>query len=170
MPPKKTGRKPSRRDQKEAKNTENFKEEQQTQEQDSEQDNTSTGQKRKYSPSAPSSPPSKAAKTSPSLRNENDNTSELIAFLLSPAGLELCLNPTSQPKTIAEPNQALRDYFSPNLTPFEHLICAVILSRPISHNLGQRTIATVLNESWNWSNAQKVLDAGKENEEGKRNV
>lgn len=43
----------------------------------------------------------------------------------------------------------------------------MILSRPTSHNLGQRTIATVLNEPWSWNNAQKVLDAGEENEEGK---
>ena len=46
-------------------------------------------------------------------------------------------------------------------------MCAVILSRPISHTLGLRTIKTVLNEPWNWSNSETILEAGKENEEGK---
>ncbi len=51
------------------------------------------------------------------------------------------------------------------LTPFQELVCAVVLSRPISHALGLRTIRTIFNEPWCWDTAEKIKEAG---EEGRR--
>lgn len=135
---------------------------------DEEQDNDASsqaqaGEKRKEAPTSPE-PHAKSAKTTTST---NPSQESLITYLLSPASLELCRNKISDPEgTTSEDDQ--KEYFSTALlTPFEHLLCAVILSRPLSHNLGQRTIRTVLNEPWGWSNARTILEAGKEGDDGK---
>lgn len=121
-----------------------------------------TGEKRKTHPSAPQKgTPTKAIKLDSSISREV----KLVKFLLSERARELCENPkTDPPNTDGE---IKKDYFTPSLTAFEHLICAIILSRPISHVLGQRTIKTVLNDPWNFSDPKNILEAGKENEEGK---
>ncbi|KAI7601556.1 hypothetical protein KC319_g22456 [Hortaea werneckii] len=56
----------------------------------------------------------------------------------------------------------IRTYSTSVLTPFEELTCAVILSRPISHRLGLRTIRTILNPPYNFTSAKAVQDAGSE--------
>ena len=118
-----------------------------------------TGQKRK-------GPPSKKTREAPSKSSKTSSREvEIIKFLLSPTALSLRQN--SKTDTSSTGSRSHRDYFSPDLKPFENLVCAVILSRPISHVLGQRTIKTVLNEPWNWNTAQPILEAGKENDEGK---
>lgn len=120
--------------------------------------NNKTGVKRKSPPRTEDEKPSSKA-----LKIENSShENSIIRFLLSSKALSLC-----QKEDKESSDSSKKDYFSPDLTPFQHLMCAVILSRPISHNLGLRTIKTVLNEPWNWTNAETVLEAGRENEEGK---
>ncbi|KAG0651979.1 hypothetical protein D0Z07_1215 [Hyphodiscus hymeniophilus] len=118
-----------------------------------------SGGKRKGPPSVENQePPTKSTKTSSS-------EIDIIKFLLSPGALSLCQGRKTDVSQFDA--KSGKDYFSPDLTPFEHLLCAAILSRPISHVLGQRTIRTVLNDPWNWNTAQPIIDAGKENQEGK---
>lgn len=105
--------------------------------------------------------PAKAMK----LGSSSPHEAEIIRFLLSTRALELCENPKTDPPS--SDGKTEKDYFTPTLTPFEHLLCAIILSRPISHVLGQRTIKTVLNEPWNFSDPKNILKAGKENADGK---
>jgi len=150
MPPKKSQKKP----QTEIKEDRDLKKENDTS--GEEESNHQAGEKRKAAPTSTKSkePSSKAAKTKQQLPEGS-----IIQFLLSPQALSFCQKEASE--------SGEKDYFSPDLTPFQHLMCAVILSRPINHALGQRTIKTVLNEPWNWNNAEAILEAGKENEEGK---
>ena len=56
----------------------------------------------------------------------------------------------------------VRTYSNTPLNPFEELLCAVILSRPISHRLGLRTIRTILNAPYNFNGAKALKDAGDE--------
>lgn len=96
-----------------------------------------------------------ATKTEPSKQ-------QLLNFLLSEKASEL-VRPEDEQKDIKE-RGSIRTYSSSVLNPFEELMSAMILSRPISHRLGLRSIRTVLNDPYNFSSAKAVKDAG----EGKR--
>ncbi|KAK0860673.1 hypothetical protein LTR87_017237 [Friedmanniomyces endolithicus] len=85
---------------------------------------------------------------------------QLLHYMLSPAAQELC-QPTDETADLAH-RGPIRTYSSSVLNPYEELLCAVILSRPISHRLGLRTIRTVLNEPYNFSSAKATRDAGSE--------
>ena len=164
MPPKKPSKqKVSKSSSK--KTEEQAEEDRQNQEKQTEtgEGRVSTGSKRKAPPtSSLTASARKATKKSPS------PSTATITFLLSEAALSLCHNPKASPASpAAQSSGTSKDYFSPDLTPFEHLLCAVILSRPISHVLGQRTIKTVLSEPWDWHDAESVKEAGREDEDGK---
>jgi hypothetical protein len=124
-----------------------------------EKESPDTGDKRKEPPTD-SEPPTVAMKLDSSSREV-----KLIKFLPSPRALELCENSKTDPPF--SDAKIEKDYFTPTLTPFEYLLCAIIVSHPISHVLGQRTIKTVLNDPWNFSDPKNILKAGKENEDGK---
>ncbi|KAE8441297.1 hypothetical protein EG329_005527 [Mollisiaceae sp. DMI_Dod_QoI] len=130
-----------------------------------EHNHPSTREKRKSAP-APSSPPSKALKISPSFTSQQE---KIIQFLLSDKALKLCQNPNSFSPSFSSQTQDQKPNFSSNqtltLTPFQHLLSATILSRPISHVLGQRTIFTILNPPFAWENARDVINAGREVED-----
>lgn len=53
-------------------------------------------------------------------------------------------------------------YPNSDLTAFQTLLCAILLSKPISHRLGLRSIETVLNKPFLFRTAQDLLDAGNE--------
>lgn len=53
-----------------------------------------------------------------------------------------------------------RTYTSPDLTPFEQLVCAALLSKPISHTLGLRAIRTILSPPFSLTSAKKMKEAG----------
>ena len=85
---------------------------------------------------------------------------KLLNFLLSSTCTDLC-----RPKDEQGSSALLRTYTSTvPLTPFEELLSAAILSRPISHALGQRTIRTILNPPYNFRSPKAIKDAG----DGKR--
>jgi hypothetical protein len=86
-------------------------------------------------------------------------TQDLLKYLLSPSAEELC---RPEDETAAVKDKHIRTYSSAVLTPFEELLSAVILSRPISHRLGLRTIRTVLNDPYYFTTAKKVQEAGQE--------
>ncbi|KAF2716852.1 hypothetical protein K431DRAFT_198168, partial [Polychaeton citri CBS 116435] len=82
---------------------------------------------------------------------------QLLDFMLSKKAEDLC-RPEDEQKAL-ESSQDMRTYSS-ILNPYEELLCSVILSRPISHMLGLRTIRTILNEPYNFTSAKKTQEAG----------
>ncbi|SOV08059.1 uncharacterized protein UDID_03959 [Ustilago sp. UG-2017a] len=49
-----------------------------------------------------------------------------------------------------------------DLTAFQTLLCAILLSKPISHQFGLRTIETLLNKPYYFRSAKDLIDAGNE--------
>lgn len=85
---------------------------------------------------------------------------QLLNFMLSKAAEEIC-RPDDETKDIQERGD-IRTYSSSILNPFEELVAAVVLSRPISHRLGLRTIRTILNPPYSFTSAKAVQEAGPE--------
>ncbi|KAI7282785.1 hypothetical protein KC345_g3300 [Hortaea werneckii] len=85
---------------------------------------------------------------------------QLLNFLLSDSASVLC-RPDDETEDMKNRGN-IRTYSTSVLTPFEELTCAVILSRPISHRLGLRTIRTILNPPYGFTSAKAVQDAGNE--------
>lgn len=54
------------------------------------------------------------------------------------------------------------EYPNSDLTAFQTLLCAMLLSKPISHRLGLRAIETLLNKPYFFRTAQDLLDADNE--------
>ncbi|KAI1857138.1 hypothetical protein JX265_011339 [Neoarthrinium moseri] len=112
---------------------------------------------------ATSPPPAKAARQSPSPKAEADEAgssptaSQVLHFLLSDASL-----PYTVPESEASAPKEVRIYASARLSAFEELLAAVVLSRPISHRLGQRTIRTMLNEPYSFHTPGAIKEAGKD--------
>ncbi|KAI9731865.1 MAG: hypothetical protein M1818_007730 [Claussenomyces sp. TS43310] len=133
------------------------------------------GDKRKHNDDRASDPHKAPRRSSRSRADSAPSTKssplKIIQFLLSPKSEPLYTrhdakrhdaassSPTAQQKTATQPSAA-RGYFSADLTPWEQLLCAVILSRPISHTLGQRTIATILNPPYVYTTPREVRRAG----------
>ena len=99
-------------------------------------------------PIFPTKSPTNATLSSPS------SQVQMLKFLLSPAALALAL-----PSNETTRNPPSRTY-SDLLTPFEELLCAVILSHPIPHRLAFRTITTVLNAPYAFRNPVAIKTAG----------
>ena len=85
---------------------------------------------------------------------------ELLKFLLSKDAEELC-RPEDESKDIQSRGN-IRTYSGTAMNPFEELLCAAVLSRPISHRLGLRSIRTLLNDPYNFTSAKATKAAGPE--------
>lgn len=83
---------------------------------------------------------------------------QVLTYLLSATALEICL-PPDEFSAITSTSPSPRTY-SDLLSPFEELLCAVILSRPISHRLGLRTIRTILNPPYEFRDPVAIKTAG----------
>ena len=131
---------------------------------------TSHGTKRKAS--NPEVTPHKSARHAPHLRSKSleATTSKLssadqimlLNFLLSPSSL-----PFARPKDETEdlksrPNGGAktRTYAASPFTPFEEILNALILSRPIGHTLGLRSIRTLLNPPHNLMSPKLIRATG----------
>jgi len=88
-------------------------------------------------------------------------TEQLLNYLLSPASTELC-RPDDESAQVESQGADYKTYSSSALTAFEELVCAVILSRPISHKLGLRSIRTILNAPYSFTTPSAITSAGKE--------
>ena len=86
---------------------------------------------------------------------------KILQFLLSSSSTDLC-RPKDEIEDLKTRGADIRTYSSSTFTPFEELICAAILSRPISHALGLRSIRTILNDPWNFTTAKALREAGSE--------
>ncbi|KAH7394399.1 hypothetical protein BKA66DRAFT_410594 [Pyrenochaeta sp. MPI-SDFR-AT-0127] len=83
---------------------------------------------------------------------------QVLKFLLSDAALQVC-RPEDEVEDVQERGKDVVTY-SQLLSPFEELLCAVVLSRPISHRLGLRTIRTVLSPPYAFRNPVAIKTAG----------
>lgn len=108
---------------------------------------------------APKKDPRKGTRA-PSGRNAKATPSQqqLLTYLLSKEAEEF-VRPEDEKEDIKK-SANLRTYTSSQLSPFEELMAAVILSRPISHKLGMRTIRTILNAPYGFSTPKALKDAG----------
>ena len=86
---------------------------------------------------------------------------KMLQFLLSPSSLDLC-RPKEETGDLKTPGPAFRTYSTSAFTPFEELVCAVILSRPIGHMLGLRSIRTIFNPPYEFTTPKKIREAGNE--------
>ena len=116
-----------------------------------------TSKKRKQT-TDPSEPRKEARRSARGTPKSSPSQLQLLNFMLSPPAEELC-RPDDESEAI-QSRKSLRTYSSSVLNPFEELLCAVVLSRPISHRLGLRTIRTILNETYNFTSAKAIKEAG----------
>jgi hypothetical protein len=118
------------------------------------------------SPRKRKTPPTKAAKlykeprraTKSSSRGKSAPTQhQLVRFLLSPKSLPLCY-----PKDeLDAPESKKYSTTSPSdFSPFEHLITASLLSKPLSHTLGMRSTRTLLNPPFSLNTPKVIAEAG----------
>ena len=84
---------------------------------------------------------------------------KVINFLLSSEASDLC-RPKDEVADIAQKGEKYRTYSAHEFSPFEELMCAAILSRPISHALGLRSIRTLFNDPYNFTSPKTIMDAG----------
>ena len=89
-----------------------------------------------------------AAKAEPSKQ-------QLLSFLLSDTAADLC-RPDDEIRDLESRGKDLKTYSNTALSPFEELLCAIVLSRPISHRLGMRTIRTILNKPYNFNTPKAI--------------
>ncbi|KAF2213985.1 hypothetical protein CERZMDRAFT_96014 [Cercospora zeae-maydis SCOH1-5] len=128
------------------------------QEKDHKQRDTSS---KKRKANVDSGQPAKASRRSARGTPESrPSRSQLLNYLLSHDAEEQC-RPSDEAEDI-ESRGKIKTYSSSALTPFEELMCAMILSRPISHRLGLRSIRTILNEPYSFNSAAAVKSAGNE--------
>ncbi|KAK3678604.1 hypothetical protein LTR78_001902 [Recurvomyces mirabilis] len=85
---------------------------------------------------------------------------QLLKYMLSKDAEALCRpdDETQHMKTRGN----IKTYSSSVMNPYEELMCAIVLSRPISHRLGLRTIRTILNDPYNFTSARATKDSGSE--------
>lgn len=123
-------------------------------------DEAHAGQKRKSPPKdALEPPPSKAPRQASS--STSVSSKKLLNFLLSAKALPYCF--PEEELQAAKSSSKYKSYSlsSPtSFTPFEHLMCAHLLSKPLSHTLGMRSIRTLLNEPFNFTTAEAITSAG----------
>lgn len=84
-----------------------------------------------------------------------------LQFLLSPSSLDLCC-PKEEIEELKTRGPGFRTYSTSEFSPFEELVCAVILSRPIGHRLGLRSIRTIFNPPYEFTTPKKIREAGNE--------
>lgn len=88
------------------------------------------------------------------------SSEQILKFLFSGAAADMC-RPEDELEDLGKRGKDVKTY-AQLLSPFEELICAVVLSRPISHRLGLRTIRTILNPPWEFTDVDTIKAAGAE--------
>ncbi|PPJ57806.1 hypothetical protein CBER1_00154 [Cercospora berteroae] len=129
------------------------------QEQDHKQHDTSS---KKRKANTGSETPVKASRRSArSTPKSQPSHSQLLNYLLSHDAEAQC-RPPDETEDISSRGSEIKPYSSSVLNPFEELMCAMILSRPISHRLGLRSIRTILNSPYSFNSARAIKSAGNE--------
>jgi len=131
------------------------------------------GQKRKSPPTSASAskPPKKeprqgsraSGRTAGGGTGKDATSKQVLNFLLSADSIPYCF--PSDELDAARSGKFKKTYSltPPSLfTPFEHLITASLLSKPLSHTLGMRSVRTLLNEPYAFSTPAKLKAAGED--------
>ena len=117
--------------------------------------------KRKAEAPSASAPSKAARRSSRTIPTTARSAVDILKLLLSPDSLALT-RPKDEASSLSENDAKVRTYSESEFTAFEELMSAVILSRPISHVLGVRSIRTVLNPPYEFSTPEKLKEAGVE--------
>jgi len=88
----------------------------------------------------------------------NTSPTQILKYLFSDAGLES--SRSEHENRHARTLGTCTTTYSQLLTPFEELLCAVVLSRAIPRDLGLQVIRTVLNAPYNFSSSVAIKIAG----------
>lgn len=156
------------------------KEEQQSKPEESkseetEEQDTQAGQKRKTPPASkadklPKKEPRQGSRTSARSAEKSSTgagatatSKQMLNFLLSKDSLEYCY-PQDELEA-ARSGKWTKNYSltPPSLfTPFEHLVTAHLLSKPLSHVLGMRSVRTLLNPPYGYSTPEEMTKAGED--------
>lgn len=99
----------------------------------------------------------------PKIDKATASPKQLLNFLLSSAALPFCFPEEELSDAAKSSSKKYKCYSltSPtSFTPFEHLVCAHLLSKPLSHALGMRSVRTLLNDPFNLSSARAIVNAG----------
>lgn len=121
----------------------------------------SKGTKKRKQP-APSDPNKQPRRSSRHAPKSEASPIQVLKFLVSEEASKLCV-PADEAEALSQ-DAKLRTYTSgtASFTAFEELLCAVILSRPISHRLGLRSIRTIFNPPYEFTTAKAIREAGAE--------
>lgn len=136
-------------------------------------DKAEAGQKRKSPPTSASKekPPKKEARQGSRASSRQagggsgkDVTSkQILNFLLSKDALEHCFPADELEAARSGKFKKCYSLTPPSLfTPWEHLVTASLLSKPLSHTLGMRSVRTLLNEPYSFSTPGKMKAAGED--------
>lgn len=106
----------------------------------------------------PNKTPRRSARSTPAT---NSDPLKTLQYLLSPSSLSLC-RPKDETEDLKNRDPNTRTYSSSIFTPFEELVCATILSRPIGHMLGLRSIRTIFNPPYEFTTPRTIREAGAE--------
>ena len=116
-----------------------------------------TSKKRKASASSePNKAPRRSARSAAPV-----DAVKILQFLLSPSSLDLC-HPKDEIEDLKARGPEIRTYSTSAFNPFEEFVCVVILSRPIGHMLGLRSIRTIFNPPYEFTTPKKIREAGNE--------
>lgn len=129
----------------------------------SEQEEDKPATKKQKKAKAPKKEPATGSrKSSRSEKKTLPTQVQVLNYLLSDEAADLC-RPEDETAFLDTDNAStLKSFTSGVLTPFEELVCAVVLSRPISHRLGMRTIRTLFSAPYTFTTPQSFTDAGKD--------
>jgi hypothetical protein len=108
-------------------------------------------------------PAPKKRKTS-TTKTTSSPSHKLLTYLLSDAAMSLAYPPASpaSPNSTSNKSKSSSKITYPHsaLTPFQALLAALILSKPLSHRLGQRSINTLLNAPYDLTGPDELAEAG----------
>jgi hypothetical protein len=122
------------------------------------EDKSAAGDKREKSTSPKETIKATKLETLPN-QGQKATPEQILEYLLSNAALQYC-RPDDEASDIESHRADMITYSSQLLSPFEELLCAVVLSRPISHRLGLRTIRTILNKPYSLRDPLAIKTAG----------
>ena len=122
---------------------------------------TNGSSKKRKAPSNTTTASNKSRRSARGAPTTPVNTVKLLNYLLSPTSLPLC-RPKDETEDLKNRSSNTRAYSTSIFTPFEELVCALILSRPIGHMLGLRSIRTIFNKPYEFTTAKKIHEAGYE--------
>ena len=158
MPPKKSHPKDSKADKVAAEQDSKDSNPKKANIQKTESTNGTSKKRKAQQPTEPNKNPRRSvrSKTGP-----KSDPFKILQFLLSPSSLDLC-RPKDEIEDLKNRDADFRTYSSSTFTPFEELVCALILSRPIGHMLGVRSIRTIFNAPYELDTPKKIRAASNE--------